>query len=335
MGVSTTAISGLSNFTSTPSWFVQQNLPTETHYTYVGYGSANSMQAAKQIAREDLSNQLFVVVETITEAEVEVGASNNVSSTAKHSSRQETYAELNDVKVVKSELLDRTYYVALQYQHISIIHNFIKKLNKSTCESEEQHPYLVHTPLFKELNEKLPCKLNIELLRKNRSWVLAYKDNLIQLNTKRYNDLYIANQISDTFEINTPSTRLQEGERFHVAINSNKDGYVTLFNVYADGIVTLLQENVVVKEGSERKFPLDDDGVVFEAGILDKGRETVDLYIGLYSDIPVTFSRFNEANATVQNSEWQYQFDYLLQLMKQYEFSVVLFNIFPLKDAQH
>ncbi len=316
-----------SALSDTPDWYKHQNITAKTHYSYIGYGSAKSIQLAKQAAREDIATQLFVIVETVTESESGIENEKFMLS-ARHRSKQQTYAKLNKTKVLKSEFVDKTFYVALEYKHLTIVQHFINQLNVTTCEDEVQHPYLIHTPLFTNLNDKLPCKLNIELVRKNQTWMLAYKEILIQLDDQNFSSIYTTVQ-KDSLQITPSSFRPREGEIFTVAINSSSAGYVTLFNVYADGIVSLLQENIFVEANKVRIFPTEKDEVIFESVVLEKEKETTDLYIGLYSESPIAFPRFKEAGSTVQSNQWQYQFDYLLQLMKRQRFSVILLRIIP------
>ena len=299
-----------------PDWFINRDLKPKTHYIYIGYGLGDTLQEAKLAAREDIASQLSVSVDSTMELK-EVLIGDNFTHSFKNSTQQQTRAQLRDLILLKSEKHEGSFFVVLEYQHLSFDQEFSNKIKVDNCENQVQHPYLLHSPLFKELNSKLPCHLNIELVRKNHLWMLSYKNALVQLPDNKFFELYSALQ-SDSLLVTSPSNRILEGKNFALTMKSEVNGYVSLFNVYADGMVSLLQENIPVKENIKRIFPNKNDEIVFEAGLLEKGRESIELYIGIYSKTLQNYTLFKEAdNSIIHKNELQYQFGNLLQLMKQ------------------
>jgi len=314
-------------FADPPEWYAKQGLTPEKNYIYIGYGSGVTMAIAKQMAREDIANQLLVVVDSQMEIKKELSDGEFTSSAQQHT-RQSTFAKLRNLSVVESTFADNTYFVSLKYENLSLPQYFLQKINLTDCSHQSQHPYLQHTPLFKSLNEKLPCLLDVRLVRKNRAWMLEYQNVLSQISPEMFTQLYVNAQAGD-LRVQPSATRVVEGNVFDVVINAKQSGFVSLFNVYADGVVSLLQENIPVDAGIDRPFPTEKDKFVFEAATLEKGKESIEMYIGLFSPSNKNYSRFKEAGIQIEKNDSQYQFHYLLNLMRDQAFSAVLIRILP------
>lgn len=313
-----------------PDWYVDQDLKPSAHYIHIGYGSGETIEKAKQVARADIAAQLSVTINATMELNQELNGEDFTRS-AKRSIQQKTQASLNNTKVLKSEKNNDQFFIALEYKHLSISQEFSSKVKIESCDNQIQHPYLIKTPLFQEFNSKLPCHLNITLVRKNRTWMLEYKDILVQLHDGDFIDLYTSVQ-SDLLRLSTPNNRIFEGDKIKLTIESKSDGYVSLFNVYADGMVSLLQENILITGNSKRIFPNDKDKITFEAGLLEKGKESLELYVGVFSKTSQDYTRFKEASsALIDSNESQYKFHNLLQLMKAQNFSATMVRILPEK----
>ena len=315
------------SFASPPAWFVDQDIKPQESYGYIGYGEGESIQQAKLSARNDIAAQLLVVIDSkmVVKKELSEG---EFSTSAQQYSRQQTFAKLSDLSMIESVYSAGKYFVAMEYQHLSFAQSFSRKIDLTTCTNEEQHPYLSETPLFKSLNKKIGCKLNLQLIRKNKAWALEHNETLAQVYSSELSQMYVNAEVG-VLSIKPSSNRLIEGALFDFSLAAKENGYVTLFNVYSDGVVSLLQENISVSAGVERAFPTEKDELVFEAALMEKGKESLDMYVGLFSPTKKNYPQFHEAGESLQQGESQYQFDSLLDLMRRHDFSAVLLRVVP------
>ena len=115
---------------------------------------------------------------------------------------------------------------------------------------------------------------------------------------------------------------LYDGDSFYFTFKTKKSGYVTFIDVYENGIVTLLQESTPIK--NTLQIPSKKSDNYFEAGLVEEGQNTHDLYIAIYSEETLDMSRFNYASEELAESEVAYKFDELIEFLKGYEYSSVL-----------
>lgn len=189
------------------------------------------------------------------------------------------------------------------------------------CSKQELNSYLLKTPLVKKLTDSLGCELNFKLDRRNEAWYLKYKEYLFLLSDDEFEELYVTNT-NDNFEFKSNKTVLTDGDSFYFTFNSKQDGYITLLNVYENGVVTLLQPSAPIKNSIQ--IPSKDSANFFEAGLVKEGVNTYDLYVAIYTKEPLNMSRFEYANEDLASSELAYKFDELIELMNGYEYSSLL-----------
>lgn len=108
------------------------------------------------------------------------------------------------------------------------------------------------------------------------------------------------------------SVRLRHGESFNFRIASRRSGYVSIFNVYEDGRIANLLENRFVTNNQAVVFP---EGGAFTSLLLEDGKSTYDVYIGVLTDTPIMLSEFAklEAHKGFLTGDQFYQFDQFLR----------------------
>lgn len=114
----------------------------------------------------------------------------------------------------------------------------------------------------------------------------------------------------------------KRGESFHFVLNANEAGYVTLVDVYESGVVTLLEPSKKLEK--TLRIPSVESAYEFEAGVLEMGRDSHDLYVVFFTKEPLDMSRFTYANEDFASDENAYKFDELLELMQRYENATLL-----------
>lgn len=108
------------------------------------------------------------------------------------------------------------------------------------------------------------------------------------------------------------SVRLRHGENFNFRIASRRSGYVSIFNVYEDGRIANLLENRFLKDSQAVVIP---EGGAFTSLLLEDGKSTYDVYIGVLTDTPIMLSEFAklEARKGFLTGNQFYQFDQFLR----------------------
>ena len=120
--------------------------------------------------------------------------------------------------------------------------------------------------------------------------------------------------------------RLRAGDFFAFKVEATEEGFATLFNIYQDGRVSVLEDNIEISSSIEIPGPeAQERGEMFGAYLIEKGKPTRDLYMAVLSKRPLLTSNFQkilEANPPVRGEE-SYQIHRLLNWLKSNEEEIV------------
>lgn len=166
--------------------------------------------------------------------------------------------------------------------------------------------------------------LPLRLRRQHGGWYLMAGTEQVRL---RDEDLFKALEFPHSPEVlltllnnnaqDRPASQLVEGDRFSLRIDAGRTGYLSLFNIYADGRVSLLAANETLRSPSPSVFP--EAGHTFEAGLLAPGVPTRDIYLAAVSEAPLdrmTMHRLRVEQGQVSGED-SYQLEELLALLDQ------------------
>ncbi|MDA7817615.1 LPP20 family lipoprotein [Sulfurimonas sp.] len=307
---------------ASPSWYYK--IPKNNSSVYIGYASATSEAKAKQEALSDIVSQISVNVSTSMDLNQQVvnGESVNVEEFKSH---QDSSASLSDYKLLKSEFDDGKYYVAIAYENIPSFDKFVKKLVAYEIKKDEkQNSYTSQTLMAKKLNSSLAKKIDFSLLRKDKKWFIKYKKTLQALDKKDFARFFVSKS-SKNISINTNKKNniLYEGDMFYFKVKSSKKGFVTIFSVYEDGTVSTLVRNIHVNAKKVQNIPDKDYETVAQAGLMQEGKETYDLYVALYSSKRLHFDSFAHADEELISEEKYKNFDELIEFVNNKEYATL------------
>jgi len=296
---------------ATPLWF--GNLEKTKPYLYIGYGVANSLPQAKREALNDISTQISVKIDASFKDEIE-DKDGVVTTLSKSSSQQKSNSTLNDYKLLKMEFQDGKYFIAIEYENIPSLDKFAHKIKRA--KTEKQNSYIKNSLVAKNLKNSLKVNIDFKLHRQDKKWFIQYKSILQPLDKKDFMKFF--SSISNPFlEINTNKKRniLYDGDKFYFKVKSSKKGFISILTVYEDGTVATLVRNIAVEKGSKENIPDKDFERIPEAGILQEGVESIDLYILLYSQKKLRFDSFADADDEVITEEKYKNFDELIEFI--------------------
>lgn len=295
----------------TPMWFSAMEYKS-TPTSLIGYGEAQELNSAIQNAKSDIAGQIKTNISS-TLIQNKNLKNDAYSREVIQNQKASTQASLSDTRIIKQEKVSDTWYVAIEYQNLSTVQKFIKKL-PSLEHNETQNSYLAKTPLFGELRENLAKSINASLMRKDAAWHLTYKNVSQILDDRSFEDLF--SSVSNPhlrLNLNQSSPQLQNGKSFSFLATSDASGYLSLLDVYEDGSVSTLVANLVI---SKEKTALIPDNTVFEASTLNPEEDSFDLFVAIYSPKPLNLDQFKIGNENLENSEQSKSFDKLIRFLE-------------------
>jgi len=307
-----------------PKWFTEENISSPSESYYIGYGWGKNSSEAKTMARIDIAQQIEVKVT----AEDSFDYSSKGSSSFISTSKQRSDVELTSLDRLKVEYSLDLVYIALGYENLTFEQRIAKMLKKKPCLEEEQHKYLKHTTMFKRINALTHCLYDIRLGRKGNSWGLYYDDLFLRIPNKKNNDIYITTK-SEIFFIEPSSYLLKDKEQFSFDIKSKASGYISIFDVYSNGIVTLIKSNIKLTENVSLKYPSEKSDTILYAALLENEKETFDLYVGVFSKDKLNLDQFALTTDTIENAQLSKNLDELMLLINDYEISTSLLRTRP------
>jgi LPP20 lipoprotein len=306
-----------------PMWY--HNVQKTKANSYVGYGSGVNETDAKQEAFNDITSQISVNVNTSFSQKQKM-QDGEIKSSEEFSSSQNSKATLYDYELLKSEYSDGKYFVALQYENIPSVDKFINKIKKSNIKlkNEKQNSYLKNTSMAKKLKKALKKDIAFSLVRKDAKWFVKYK-NILQILDKKDFAKFFTTVDNKLMSINTNKRKniLYNEDKFFFKVKSAKGAYASILTVYEDGTVSTLVRNVALKKGKLENIPDKDFETIPEAGLMQRGIETYDLYVLLLSSKKIHLDSFAQADEELIEEEKYKNFDELIEFIDTKEYATL------------
>lgn len=300
-----------------------------------GYGQGANFAAAKLAALKDISERINVRIQSETSTQLQQNngeVSRAFSSTATLSSD----LEVDNATQVCADNKDPSgnWHLVFELDTRPPVHRLGQSLaaalqwpGKVAFSGSER---LTRSRLVAELGAAMigpqsrgaPVTVPLALKRQHGGWYLIAAQEQIRL---RNQDLMSAlhfpsspevllNILGDQ-DVSTGLAQLVEGEQFSLRVDSADGGYLSLFNVYADGRVSLLSINARKIAGEPLTFP--EAGYTFEAGLLRPGQPTRDVYLAVLTRQPLsdtTVHQLREGRGLVVGED-SYQLDNLFRVL--------------------
>ena len=305
---------GVALFAS-PKWY--ENLTTTKPNSYIGYGSSTKEKEAKRDALSDIASQISLkVVNSFSDDISEIDG--KVSSKTYSKTSQDSSATLNDYKLLRSSYLDGRFYVAMEYENITSLDRFVRKLKrlKVNKKSEKQNSYIKKTLMAKSLKKDLLKDIDFKLVRKDKEWFIKYNSILQRLDKKDFAKFFVSISNKDlSINTNKKENILYDGDRFFFKVNSKKSGFVSIFSVYEDGTVSTLIRNIKISKNKTENIPDEEFESIPEAGLMEQGVETYDLYVVVYDRKKLHFDQFAYADDKLIKEEKYKNFDELIEFL--------------------
>lgn len=310
-----------------PEWFINRSYQPTKNYEVVGYGMGGSLKKATLHAKEDIAGRLLTEISStkksrVSEKDGQLSKSMDIEIDA------QVHTVLSDLKTLRMEPQDGNYYIALLYENLKLSRRFIQKVGEIECLQRTPNPYLALTPMYEEIKKAAGCDIDLSLERKDSVWYISYKSILVPIAPIDYEDLFISARHSPVI-LNASSRSLREGDEFYFTLHSTQNGYVTLLNVYANGITAVVEPSMKVGKEKPLRIPSDESDTYFEAGLLTKGQPTYDLYVAFFTREPINVSRFEMSGDKPLEGEAAYKADELIRMTEKYPFTTLFIRTKP------
>ncbi len=312
----------LTAFAQPPKWY--HNLSSKIPNTYIGYGQAKSEAQARNKALSDIVSQISVKVKSEFSSATVVSG-DDVKKQARNTSSQKSHGDISDYKVEKFLSDNGLYYIALSYENISSFDKFVNSVKKKLPKkSEKQNRYLSKTLLASKLEKALGVDIDFKLQRKDELWYLSYKGTLVVLDKRGFESLF-KSTLSDSMRFMTSKKNkpITEGQSFYFKFKADTKGYLSLLTVYEDGTVATLVNNIPVKANKVQNVPDKDFESELEAGLINPGEETFDLYVAIYTSAPIVMDSFTAADASLITLERYKNFDTLIEFLEDKKYATL------------
>lgn len=300
-----------------PSWYMNT---TVKPYELIGYGEGDSVESAAGRAKEDIASQLKTKIDSTISQSTKV-KNGKVDSESTQKLRVTTEAMLSGVEKLKEEREGNTYYAAYKYDIRPFEVRFAAKATKAVCQGKSGSATLEHTKLYKAIAEELGCHPKIKLVRQNGVYTISSQEVALAANAE-IERMFFGRQ-SQSLSITASKQQPRSGESISLTLKAQKDGFVSLFDVYDDGKVTIVTANAKIKKMQSLKIP-DETNKDLELAMSDNdGKNSTDMFVAVLSDSELDLGSFEKMEDGVATDK-AHRLDELFWLMDKHQFATVI-----------
>jgi hypothetical protein len=300
-----------------PSWYMH----TDTKpYELIGYGEGDSVELAASRAKEDIASQLKTKIDSMVSQNTKV-KNGKADKESAQKLRVTTEAMLSGVEKLKEEREGNTYYAAYRYDARPFEMKFAAKATKAVCQGKSGSTALEYTKLFTAIAEELGCRPKIKFVRQNGIYTISSQYAALAANTQIERMFF--SRSSQTLSITPSKYQPQSGESISFMLKSQKEGYVSLFDVYDDGKVTAVTLNAKIKKAQLLKIPDDTNKDLEIAMSNNEGKNSTDMFVAVFSESELDLSGFERMDEGVA-TEKAYRLDELFWLMDKHTFATTV-----------
>ena len=270
---------------------------------YTGQGNGSTQSEAKQNALKDISEQISVSIDTETKQDKKL-IDGKYSKDIVISTSQSSNTNIVGYELISMNFKDGIYTTKLQYENIPSLDKFAKKVPYSKKD------------ILKSIKKDFGYSLGMELIRKDKKWYIKYKDDMQILDNKDFARFFKTTP-NENLIINTNKRNniLYEDDEFYFELTSSKKGYISILTVYEDGTVSVMMKNIKVEANTKENLPDKDFEAIPQAGLLEKGKDTFDMYVAVLSPKKLILDQFAVADGEQVEDERYKNFDQLIEFL--------------------
>jgi len=305
-----------------PAWFGL--LQSGAEYEIIGYGEGLTLNEAKTNAKSDIAKTIRSHIDSSFSAQTSVSnltVNHNAQSTISETSN----LTIADAQLKKSEQNNGRFYVALRYENLPLSTKLAKRGGESLC--GKSTIYLSQTASVLALSRELNCSVSVDITRENDGWYLGRGEHRTLMSNADFRELMIETS-TGALRLKSNRSMVSEDEAYTLDFDGlPTSGYLSLFDVYDDGRVVLMESNINLSHHSKKRVLYPDDirsDFQLGGGVSEAGHDALDLYVMLISSEPLKLSSFIPMGQKVEKGERAFAVDRLLALMQNNSFATTV-----------
>ena len=250
-----------------PTWYSARALDASTaKYLALGYGSGASAEVARNVAIREIAQFMQAEVESNSSdirRESYDGARLSYWSQSDSELFVRSSAQLSGLDLLKQEQAGGTYYVAMTYD----LRSLPLRIAASGCNTEDNAAWSVYAQASR-LGQQLRdsgCSAGWQLRNSDGIWFVDYAGTPFVLPANELPNLLFANSRHAELVLDLqPSANLRHGDFYHLNLNNQAPGYLSIFHVDQFGNTQMLVANEYQDSAGSLTFPnLEDyDGLI-------------------------------------------------------------------------
>lgn len=305
-----------------PAWY--GTLQNSADFEIIGYGEGLTLDEAKTNAKSDIAKSIRSHIDSSFSTHTSVNNS-TVNHNAQSSIRETSNLTITDAQLKNSEQNNGRFYVAMRYENLPLSTKLAKRGGQSLC--GKPNAYLAQTSTLLNLSSDLNCSVSVDITRENDGWYLGRGEHRNSMNNADFRALMIETS-TGTLRVKSNRTLVNEDEAYALNLEGlPATGYLSLFDVYDDGRVVLMENNINLSRHSKKGFVYPDDlrqDFQLSGGVSEAGSDALDLYVVLVSNQPLKLSSFIPMGQKVEKGESAFAVDRLLALMHNNSFATTV-----------
>lgn len=305
---------------SLPNWFYSIK-PSSTN-EIIGYGTSTNLEAAKKNAIAEVSDTLLVGIKS--ELNLTQSFKDNELLTDYDSKlTSNSAATLSGVKVIKSELIKDTWYVAISFDN-SPLSLKIKKANlqQNSKYAATNNDVYQRSPIIQELNQALGKKYNYKLRRDNQIWYLHVAD---QSFTLKQNELkrFFHSHTSNHVQLKLNKELYNSGDIMSFSIRAAAPGFISILYTEISGKSGVIIENKKINKQLTFPSTEDDDELMISN---PSSTSLSEMYIAIWSETPISLDQLYPVTSDYLD-ESAYNLHDVFELLSQHQYASKVIKI--------
>lgn len=306
--------------TTLPNWFY--SIKPSSANEIIGYGVSSSLEGAKKNALAEVSDTLLVGIKS--ELNLTQTYKNNELVTDYDSKlTSNSAATLSGVKVIKSELIETTWYVAISFDN-SPLSLKIKKANLSDSAeiNDANNDVYQRSPIILELNQVLGKKYDYKLRRDNQIWYLDVADQSFTLKQKELKQFFHS-YTTNRFQLKLNREIYNSGDLMSFSIHSSAPGFVSILYAEASGKSGVIIGNKKINKQLTFPSKADEDELVISN---PTGIALSEMYIAIWSESPISLDQLYPVTSDYLD-ESAYNFHNIFELLSKHQYASKVIKI--------
>lgn len=287
-----------------PDWYKTTKLQVNKENEVIGFAKAKTLYDATLKAKKNLLLKIMSKMDSSYTHEINP----------------------NNLRILEYQQIEDEFFIAILYENSDLVYRFKTTIGEVDSSDKNINKFIKETPIFRNITNAMNYQLDIRVQRKEKQWYLKYKENLFLLKNDELKEFFSSVK-NENFEFKASKKNLVDSEKFYFTFKTKESGYITLVDIYDNGIVTLLDSSIDIKKSMQ--IPPKQSNNFFEAVLMNEEKNTTDLYIAIFTKEPIDMIMFDYLNKDLSENEEAFKFDIFLQIINNYEFASVVIETKP------